>query len=59
MVRGARRFQIEAEEEQGRPVPWDQRRPEAAELELDLELGLVWRGVSGVGGDLGEGESKW
>ena len=54
MVRGAWGIQTEAEEEQGRPVPWDRRRPEAAELELDLDLGLVWRGVSGVGGDLGE-----
>ena len=49
MIRGARGFQIEAKEAQGRHVPWDRWRPEEAELELDLELGLVWRGASGVG----------
>ena len=38
-IRGVWGFQIEAEEERGRPVPRGLRRAEAAELELDLELG--------------------
>ena len=58
-IRGLHGFQIEAEEERGRPVRRELRRAEAAELELDLELGLVWRGVSGVWGCLGERESEW
>ena len=54
MISEPRRFQIEEEERRRGHVPRDRRRPEAAELKLDLELGLVWRGLSGVGGDLGE-----
>ena len=50
LVSEPRQFQIEEEERQRGPVLGDRRRLEAAELELDLELGLVWRGVSGVGG---------
>ena len=39
MISGMQGFQIEAEEERGRPIPRELRRAEAAELELDLELG--------------------
>ena len=53
MISGVRGFQIEVEEERGRPVPRELRRAEAAELELDLELGWFWRGRSGAGGRLG------
>ena len=49
-IRGLQGFQIEAEEERGRPVPRELRRAEAAELELDLELGRLWRGTGGAGG---------
>ena len=52
-IRGVWGFQIEAEEERWRPVPCELRRAEAAELELDLELGRLWRGVGGAGGRLG------
>ena len=38
MVRGARGFQIEAEEERGRHVPRELWRAEVAELKLDLEF---------------------
>ena len=41
LVSQTRQFQIEEEERRRGPVPGDRRRPEAAELELDLELGLV------------------
>ena len=37
----ARGVQFEREKGRRRPVPADRRRPEAAELELNLELGLV------------------
>ena len=43
MIRGARGFQIEEEEERGRPVTRELQRAEAAELGLDLELGRFWR----------------
>jgi len=49
----ARGVQFEREKERRRPVPADRRRPEAAELELDLELGRLWREVGGSGGGLG------
>ena len=52
-------FQIEAEEERGRPVPRELRRAEAAELELDLELGRLWRETGGAGGGFGGAESEW
>ena len=50
MISGMQGFQIEAEEERGRPIPRELRRAEAAELELDLELGRLWKGT-GVQGD--------
>ena len=58
-IRGLQGFQIEAEEERGRPVPRELRRAEAAELELDLELGRLWRGTGGAGGGFGGAESEW
>ena len=58
MIKGARGFQIEAEEERGRPVPRELRRAEAAELELDLELGQLWRGTEGEGQCFGEWDSE-
>ena len=59
MISGRRRFQIGAEEERGRPIPRELRRAEAAELELDLELGRLWRGTGGAGGGFGGAESEW
>ena len=59
MINGRRRFQIGAEEERGRPVPRGLRRAEAAELELDLELGRLWRGTRGAWGGFGGVESEW
>ena len=58
-IRGLQGFQIEAEEEWGRPVPRELRRAEAAELELDLELGCFWRGVGGSVGCFGAKEVDW
>ena len=49
-IRGLQGFQIERKEGRGRPVPRELRRAEAAELELDLELGRLWRGTGGAGG---------
>ena len=43
MIRGARGFQIERELGWRRPITRERRRAEAAELELDLELGRFWR----------------
>ena len=40
-IRGLLGLQIEAKEERGRPIPHELRRAEAAELELDLELGRL------------------
>ena len=59
MISGRRQFQIGAEEEGGRPVPSELRRAEAAELELDLELGRLWRGTKGAGGCFCGAESEW
>ena len=59
MTRGARGFQIEAEEELGRPVPRELWRAEALELELDLELGRLWRGTWGAEGLFGGAEGEW
>ena len=53
MISGRRRFQIGAEEERGRPVACELWRAEAAELELDLELGRLWGQMGGAGGGLG------
>ena len=58
-IRGLQGFQIEAEEERGRPIPRELRRAEAAELELDLELGWSWRRVEGTGGRFGGVRSEW
>ena len=58
-MRGVWGFQIEAEEERGRHVPHELRRAEAAELELDLELGCFWRGLGGSGGCFGAAEVEW
>ena len=58
-VRGMQGFQIEAEEERGRPIPRELRRAETAELELDLELRRLWRGTGGAGGGFGGAESEW
>ena len=55
MIREVWRVQIEREEGRREPVPRDRRRPEAAELELDLELGCSWRRVEGTGGLFGVG----
>ena len=49
-VSGAARFQIEREQGRWRPVLRERRRAEAAELELDLELGRLWRQMGGAGG---------
>ena len=59
MISGRRRFQIGAEEERGRLVPRKLRRAVEAELELDLELGRLWRGTGAEGGCYGEWDSKW
>ena len=48
MIRGARGFQIEAEEEQGELLPCGRWRAAAAELELER----LWRQVGGAGGGL-------
>ena len=42
-------FQIEAKEERGRLIPRELWRADAAELELDLELGRLWRRTGGAG----------
>ena len=57
MVSDAVRFQIERKQGRRRPVPRGHRRAEAAELELDLELGWLWRQMDGSGGRLGVWES--
>ena len=59
MIRGLQGFLIEAEEERGRPIPRELRRAEAVELELDLELGRLWRGTGAQDGCFGEWDSEW
>ena len=49
-VSDAARFQIKRKRVRRRPVPRECRRAEAAELELDLELGRLWRQMCGAGG---------
>ena len=52
-VSDAAQFQIERERGWRRHVPRERQRAEAAELELDLELGRLWRQMGGAGGGLG------
>ena len=58
-IRELQGFQIERKGGRGRPVPRELQRAEAAELELDLELGWSWRRVEGTGGRFGGVRSEW
>ena len=49
-VSDAVQLQIKREWGRRRPVAREHRRAEAAELELDLELGELWRQMGGAGG---------